>query len=184
MVVLQGQHASLPQFPNGAMMGWRTLSGPGSGYVSRNGTYHAPLTLLGERRITLEAGGENWTTQVPVLLEPGPVVRSDCLAPGQPEVRDTPDAVVPFDTKPDAILRIPPAYPDLAREAGVSGTVLVSAFVCACGEVADVRVVQSIPMLDEASVTALRQWIFVPALLNGEPVATWTEPIPIKFSLH
>jgi TonB family protein len=38
-------------------------------------------------------------------------------------------------------------------------------------------------MLDAAAEDAVREWVFAPALANGEPVAVWVG-IPVKFSLH
>jgi protein TonB len=84
---------------------------------------------------------------------------------------------------PEAITKPPPAYPDLAREAGVDGTVMVQALVGKDGHVKDTRIVKSIAMLDEAAVAAVKQWIFKPALSNNKPVAVWVA-VPIRFSLH
>jgi protein TonB len=74
---------------------------------------------------------------------------------------------------PEAVDRVPPAYPDMAREAGVDGTVMVQALVGKDGKVRDVRVVKSIPMLDDAAKAAVRQWVFEPALSDDKPVAVW-----------
>ena len=164
------------------MTTWRNLSGPDAGYVSPGGTYSAPLTLAAERIVTLEASGVGGPTQLEVLVTPGPVEPSDCLGPGQPAPPDT-GAFVPVDALPEPLVRVPPAYPDPARQAGVDGTVVLEALVCACGEVSEVVVAQSIPMLDEAAITAVRAWLFQPALRAGEPVATWVT-VPVKFSLH
>ena len=84
---------------------------------------------------------------------------------------------------PEPITRVQPIYPDLAREAGVDGTVMVQALVGKDGKVKDVRVVKSIPMLDENAKAAVRQWVFKPALSNNKPVAVWVG-VPVKFSLH
>jgi len=84
---------------------------------------------------------------------------------------------------PEPITRVNPVYPDLAREAGVDGTVNVQALVGKDGRVKDVRVVKSIPMLDDAAKSAVRQWVFKPALSNNKPVAVWVG-VPVKFSLH
>jgi protein TonB len=84
---------------------------------------------------------------------------------------------------PEPITRVNPIYPDLAREAGVDGQVNVQALVGKDGRVKDVRVVKSIPMLDEAAKAAVRQWVFKPALSNNKPVAVWVG-VPVKFSLH
>lgn len=84
---------------------------------------------------------------------------------------------------PEAITKVPPVYPDIAREAGVDGQVLVQALVGKDGRVKDTKVVKSIPMLDQAAVAAVRQWVFKPALSNNKPVAVWVA-VPVKFSLH
>ena len=84
---------------------------------------------------------------------------------------------------PEAITKVPPAYPDLAREAGVDGTVLVQALVGKDGKVKDTKVVKSIAMLDAAAEQAVRQWVFKPALSNNKPVAVWVA-VPVKFTLH
>ena len=116
--------------------------------------------------------------------------------PGVAETGDGPFVVAPSDDDmpkfgdyvyveelPEAVTRVPPIYPDLAREAGVDGTVMVQALVGKDGKVKDVRVVKSIPMLDENAKSAVRQWVFKPALSNNKPVAVWVG-VPVKFSLH
>ena len=84
---------------------------------------------------------------------------------------------------PEAITKIAPTYPDIAREANVDGTVMVQALVGKDGKVKDTRVVKSIPMLDAAAVAAVQAWVFKPALSNNKPVAVWVA-VPVKFSLH
>lgn len=87
----------------------------------------------------------------------------------------------PLEVEP--LTRVAAAYPDLAREAGVSGTVNLAVLVDCDGAVRDVRVLKSIPMLDAAAVAAVRQWKFPPLRRDGRPVADWFE-VPVKFSLH
>jgi protein TonB len=84
---------------------------------------------------------------------------------------------------PEAITKVMPTYPDIAREAGVDGQVVVQALVGKDGRVKDTRVVKSIPMLDKAAIDAVKQYVFKPALSNNKPVAVWVA-IPIRFSLH
>jgi periplasmic protein TonB len=79
--------------------------------------------------------------------------------------------------------KVAPQYPDIAREAGVEGTVMVQALVCSSGLIYDTRIDRSIPMLDSAATEAIRQWVFKPALANHVPVAVWVV-IPVRFSLH
>lgn len=84
---------------------------------------------------------------------------------------------------PEAITKVPPSYPQAAREANVEGTVLVQVLVGRDGRIADTKVVKSIPELDDAAVASARQWVFKPAMTAGKPVAVWVA-VPIKFSLR
>jgi TonB family protein len=84
---------------------------------------------------------------------------------------------------PEAITKVPPVYPELARRADVEGVVLVQALVGRDGRVKDTRVVKPIPALNEAAVAAVRQWVFKPALAGGKPVAVWVA-IPVRFTLQ
>lgn len=84
---------------------------------------------------------------------------------------------------PEAIVKMPPSYPDVARESGVEGTVVVQALVLKDGTVGDTRVVKSVFRLDEAASAAVRKYRFKPAMAKGKPVAVWVA-IPIRFTLH
>jgi protein TonB len=83
---------------------------------------------------------------------------------------------------PEALTRVAPQYPNIAREAGVEGTVLVQALIDRAGRVHETRVQKSIPMLDQAAVDAVRQWTFKPARAKGVAVAVWVA-IPVRFRL-
>jgi TonB family protein len=79
----------------------------------------------------------------------------------------------------DPVSRVAPVYPDEAREANVSGTVHLLVRVDPAGLVREARVVRSdSSMLDDAALTAVRQWVFKP-----RPASFWVE-VPIQFSLH
>lgn len=94
------------------------------------------------------------------LLPPPPPVRAD-----RPPVR-----VGGSITRPERVRDVPPVYPPLALRAGVGGTVILEAVIGSDGTVQDLRVLRSIPLLDGAAIEAVRQWLFTPTLLNGEPV--------------
>jgi protein TonB len=64
---------------------------------------------------------------------------------------------------------VPPTYPDLARSARVQGVVTIEAIIGADGKVEQARVLRSRPLLDEAALTAVREWEYTPTLLNGKP---------------
>jgi len=84
---------------------------------------------------------------------------------------------------PEVVTKTQPVYPDLARDAGVDGTVLVQALVGKDGKVKDAKVTKSIPMLDAAALAAVKQWVFKPALSNNKPVAVWVA-VPVRFTLN
>lgn len=75
------------------------------------------------------------------------------------------------DIRPPAKTKhVPPMYPQIARANGVQGIVILEAVISETGRVRDVRVLRSIPLLDNAAIDAVRQWQFTPTLLNGHPV--------------
>ena len=84
---------------------------------------------------------------------------------------------------PKPIEKVPPAYPEWARQKGISGTVVVQALVGKDGRIKETRVVTSIPELDDYAVGSVKQWRFKPAMSDGKPVAVWVA-IPVKFTLR
>ena len=84
---------------------------------------------------------------------------------------------------PEAIKKVSPEYPDIARQSSMEGTVVVKALVGKDGRVLNTQVVKSVPVLDDAAVAAVKQWVFKPALSNNKPVAVWVA-VPVKFSLN
>jgi TonB family protein len=63
-----------------------------------------------------------------------------------------------------------PQYPPEAQAAGITGSVVAEVTIDTSGNVTAARVVNSIPMLDEAALQAVRNWRFAPTLVNGQPV--------------
>ena len=76
---------------------------------------------------------------------------------------------VPGTARIGEIKDVKPAYPPIAQSAKVSGVVILEAVIGADGKVLDVRVVRSVPLLDQAAIDAVRQWEFRPVLMNGVP---------------
>jgi TonB family protein len=66
--------------------------------------------------------------------------------------------------------RVNPPYPPEAQAAGVQGVVIMEATIGADGKVTDVRVLRSIPLLDQAAMDAVRQWEYAPTIVNGTPM--------------
>jgi len=70
--------------------------------------------------------------------------------------------------KPPALItRVPSVYPDVAVSARIEGVVVLEATVGKDGRVEDVRVLRSVPLLDNAARDAVLQWRYAPLLLNG-----------------
>jgi protein TonB len=63
-----------------------------------------------------------------------------------------------------------PIYPTLARQAHIHGEVVLHAIIDKDGRVAQLEVVTGHPLLVKAALDAVRQWLYKPTLLNGEPV--------------
>jgi TonB family protein len=63
-----------------------------------------------------------------------------------------------------------PVMPDVARQAGITGVVILEITIAPDGSVRDARVLRSIPLLDKAAIDTVRQWRYEPTLLNGTPV--------------
>jgi protein TonB len=68
------------------------------------------------------------------------------------------------------VLRKNPDYPPLAKQAGAHGEVVLTAVIGADGKVKDVKVVQGHPLLRNAAVAAVKQWVYKPTFLNGKAV--------------
>ena len=72
---------------------------------------------------------------------------------------------------PRKLRHVAPVYPQIAQQARVTGTVILEAVLSPTGAVSDVKVLRSVPLLDQAAVDAVRQWSYAPTLLNGTPVS-------------
>jgi protein TonB len=89
----------------------------------------------------------------------------------------SPPPVEPRPVRPGAGIRPPtkvhdvaPIYPPPAQAARIQGPVIIEATIGTDGRVQSARVLRALPFLDEAALTAVRQWVYTPTLLNGLPV--------------
>jgi protein TonB len=86
-------------------------------------------------------------------------------------------------TQPVSVKSPPPEYPEKARKAGIEGTVYVNILVDKEGNVKKAVVKKSdSKVLNNAALTAAKQWSFKPAEKLGKPVETWVV-VPFKFRL-
>ena len=80
------------------------------------------------------------------------------------------------------IHQVKPAYPPLARQARIQGSVVLQAVIAKDGTIQGLHVVSGHPMLTTAAVDAVKQWRYKPYFLNGEPVEVETQ-ITVNFTL-
>jgi len=74
------------------------------------------------------------------------------------------------EIKPPRLVRqVPPVYPEIARQARIEGIVEVECVTDIQGRVVNVKVLRSIPLLDQAAIDAVRQWVYEPLVINGRP---------------
>jgi periplasmic protein TonB len=78
--------------------------------------------------------------------------------------------------------QLTPVYPPAARQARISGTVRIEAVIGRDGIIQSLQVMSGHPWLAQAALDAVRQWIYRPTLLNGEPVEVLTQ-IDVNFKL-
>jgi protein TonB len=78
--------------------------------------------------------------------------------------------------------KIQPAYPPLARQARIQGSVLLQAEISKDGSIQNLRLISGHPMLAPAAIEAVKQWKYKPYILNGEPVEVETQ-ITVNFTL-
>ncbi len=94
-----------------------------------------------------------------------------------------PPAPTPIDSAPKGPIRVggkvkaprlifgpDPVYPLLARQARVSGAVVIDAVIDTQGNVAEMRAVSGQPILALAAMETLRQWKYEPTILGVEAV--------------
>ncbi len=77
-----------------------------------------------------------------------------------------------------------PVYPPVARRMKLEGTVIVHVLVNPAGKPEIVRLGKSsgAAVLDQAALSAVQNWSFIPARQGSKPVSAWVD-IPIHFHL-
>src|SRR5262249_54924761 len=81
--------------------------------------------------------------------------------------------------EPKRLKHVDPVYSEMARKARVQGMVILEFTIDPTGRVGDVHVLRGLPMVDEAAVEAVRQWVYAPTLLDGVPI-----PVVMAVTLH
>jgi len=87
-----------------------------------------------------------------------------------------PPGFYPVEIFPVCTFMPPPAYPEMARLAGVEGFVILWVYIDRDGTVQEARLMNTsgVSSLDEAALSAVYNTRWTPARNNGTPTGVWT----------
>lgn len=105
--------------------------------------------------------------------------------PPQDNTEEETEEILEFfmvEQKPEVIKQVPPEYPEVARKAGIEGSVILKVLIEKDGSVSQAMVVKGKDILQQAALNAIYQYRFSPAQQNDKPVKVWLT-MPIRFQL-
>lgn len=144
---------------------------PAQGEAALRATHAAVLRAVQQWQYAAPAEGPiAFTVTVPVGAQATEASASGAPAASHGEA--LPEGVLRVGGEinpPIKLHHVSPDYPPDAQAARVQGVVVLETRIEGDGTVSEVRVLRSVPMLDEAAVSAVRQWRFTPTLHNGRP---------------
>ncbi len=99
-----------------------------------------------------------------------------------PTGESRPTAVMAQSTlEPLVLVRsVPPVYPAIAKARSLTTTVVVEVKVGKDGKVSNPKLISGLPIFRDAAFDAVKQWVFRPAKLDGQPIEQSTQ-ISLKF---
>lgn len=141
--------------------------------------------FLAQRAASQRPGGLN-LPQMPatpvVEAAPSPAAPSE----PEPDVQPTKETLVintaGMTRGPRLIRQIGPAYPALAKKQKISGVVKLDVTVAEDGSVYATRILSGDPLLAQSAASAVKKWVYQPALVNGKRKSSTTE-VEIRFDL-
>lgn len=151
-----------------------------------NGQFTVPTKI--PRRILYVTGPEPAIIYDVASMGPGSAVTGNDLFHG-PGVTVAPPVVrapIRVSTAVEAgllIHKIMPAYPPIARAARIEGTVRLEATISKAGKIENLRVISGQPMLQQAALDAVKNWLYRPYLLDGQPVEVETT-VDVIFTMN
>lgn len=109
-----------------------------------------------------------------------PVLGGEGSSPSESSGEPAPEIV----TAPKRVMSPAPRYTDAARQARLSGTVIVQVIIDEAGEVICARPLLGMPLgLTESALNTLHDWRFEPARMAGEPVTVYYN-LSVNFRLN
>ncbi|MBI3209521.1 MAG: energy transducer TonB [Candidatus Solibacter usitatus] len=143
--------------------------------------------LNGEVGVPGGIGGDASTGLANSLLQslpkpPPPVPTAKIVENKQPDQARTRIQIGGNVQAAKLVRRVVPLYPVLAKSARVQGTVRLVGIISREGRIMQLQVREGHPLLIPAAVDAVKQWVYQPTLLNGQPVEV-IAPIDVHFTL-
>lgn len=138
-------------------------------------------------------------TEQRAILDVPPTLTSGPVMPPQMGLPAPLPAILPPSTKDVAvqqqvrvesnveaanlIKKVIPIYPQIARATRIQGTVRFTAHIGKDGRILNLKFTSGPSVLVDAASAAVKQWIYRPTLLNGQPVEVITQ-IDVNFTLN
>lgn len=120
----------------------------------------------------LDSDTRNARKSVYPKLAPPPQPQTPVSSNAAADAKDSSKGNAPRVTPAQALKKIQPPYPAIAKAANASGPVIVEILVGETGEVLEAHAVGGHPLLHDAAVQAARGWVFKPADVSGRAVKT------------
>ena len=105
-------------------------------------------------------------------LAPPPQPQTPVSSNASADVKNSRQGNAPRVTPAEALKKIQPPYPAIAKAANASGSVHVEILVSETGEVLEAHAAGGHPLLHDAAAQAARGWVFKPAEISGRAVKT------------
>jgi protein TonB len=159
----------LPAVPEGAP----TMAPPRIAPETPTAAPFTPTSIVADGVPADLAGGFPGGVSTPVAAPP----------PARPQPPVGPVRAAQLPELPHKIVDAHPLYPDIARSNHIEGTVVLEAVIDTAGRVTQLRVLKSVPLLDQAALDAVRQWKYTPSIYYGRPVSVLMT-ITVRFTLQ
>lgn len=140
---------------------------------------------LATPNVNRSAGSEEGNVSAP-SIDAGQAATAEPLVSLAGSSAKEPEAPRPIggDVQPAKLIKaVPPIYPPAARTQRVGGDVKIDALIDASGNVASMKVLSGPTLLHQAAMTALKQWKYEPAKLDGNPT-TMHLTVTVQFRLQ
>ncbi len=111
---------------------------------------------------------------VPWGVDGDPNSAGEGVPGGYPAASELPVNVTPEMQQPVLVKKVEPPYPPIALQLRIEGIVILQAVITRTGSVEEVTVQRSVhPLLDQAAVSAVKQWVYRPAMSNGRSIKVY-----------